>query len=230
MAPKSAMDELLKRRNALNSKLFRTLEDAEVLANAPIDFYAVEIEMNQIEILGANFQHLENEILTTCPQHEFDAEQAELTSMLYLYKLIKLKLMRLLNCDDTAVKLPAVPDLCLPHHDAPPTVLELVQPPEGQMDEKPVVFLAGFQTAGGYIEDLSKTLIKSFENQTKLAETHSDFHHPSNDYDSTVCHMPSLKLNLGTKVQYLQMVFATTEVFIPKLNFAHCYQHVYSGT
>ena len=230
MAPKSAMDELLKRRNTLNSKLFRTLEDAEVLANAPMDFYAVKIEMGQLEILGATFQALENEILVTCPQHEFDAQQAELTSMLNLYKLIKLKLMRLLSCDDTAVQLPAVPDLCQPYHDAPPTVSEFVPAPEGQMDEKPVVFLAGFQTAGGYNEDLWKTPIKSFENQTELAQTHSDFHHPSNDYNSTVCHMLSLKLYLGTKVQCLQMVFATTEVFIPKLNFAHYYQHVYSGT
>ena len=220
----------LKRRNPLQSKLFRTLEHAEVLANAPIDFYAVKIEMGRLGILGATFQALENEILVTCPQQEFYAQQAELTSMLNLYKLIKLKLMRLLNCDDTAVQLPAVPALCQPHHDAHPTVLEIVPPHEGQMDEKPVVFLAGFQTAGSDNEDLWQILVKSFENQTEVAQTQSDFHHPSHNYDSTVYHMPSLKLNLGTVVQCLRMVFATTEVFIPKLNFAHCYQHFYSGT
>ena len=224
------MDELLKRRNALNSKLFRTLEDAEVLANAPIDVYTVEIEMNFLEILGENFQEIENEILTTCPQHEFDAQQAELTSMLNLYKSIKLKLMKLLNCDETPVQLPAVPDLCQPHHHAPPTLSELIPCPEGQVDEKPVVFLAGFQTTDEDNEDLWKILTKSLENQIELSPTHSDLHYPSNDCDSTVCHMPSVKLNLGTIVQCLQMVFATTEVFIPKLNFAHYHQHVYSGT
>ena len=230
MAPKSAMDELLKRRNTLNSKLFRTLEDAEVLANAPIDIHTVEIEMNLLEILGEHFQDVENEILMSCPQQDFHAHQAELTTVLNLYKAIKLKLMKLLHPFKTPVQLPAVPDLCQPHHHASPTLSELVPPPEGQVDEKPVVFLAGFQTTVDDNEDLWKAQTKSLENQTELAPTRSDLHHRSNDCNSTVCHMPSVKVNPGTKVQRLPMVFASTEVFIPKLSFARPYQYVYSGT
>ena len=89
MAPKLAMDELMKKRTVPHSKLIRALEDAKVLANAPLDYHAVKIEMGLLEILGANFQVLEDEILMTCPQQEFDAQQAEPTTVLQLYKSIK---------------------------------------------------------------------------------------------------------------------------------------------
>ena len=236
MAPKSAMDELLKRRNALQSKLFRTLEDAEVLANAPIDFYAVKIEMGRLGILGATFQALENEILVTCPQQEFYAQQAELTSMLNLYKSIKLKLMKLLNCDDTPVQLPAVPDLCQPHHHAPPNQ-ELFPPPKDQRDEQAATLLEGVNTTNDDLLNQPSALISSSKSPEPCADPNREYLHPSKilclpsrHWDIVMCRIVSIKLNPGIEIPWLQTFISTTAAFVPEKNFTEPYHYTYAGT
>ena len=111
MAPKSAMDELTKKKTALTSKLSRAQADAEALANAPLDLHAIKIEMDLLENLGIEVQTLEDNVLVTCSESDFNAQQEEMTILLNQYKKIKLDLLKLMSLANTPAQLPAVPGL-----------------------------------------------------------------------------------------------------------------------
>ena len=132
MAPKSAMEELLKRRTLLCSRLTRAEADAVALAKPPVDLYSAKIEMDLLENLGVEIQSLEDTILVTCSTDDFDAQQAELTAMVKRYKSVKLQLMKLMNPPSAApsnTQQPPVPDPNVPQPSPPQIKLPKLELP-----------------------------------------------------------------------------------------------------